>query len=143
LNTNKLTHSLPAKVVERVARDLQIVEATAGDPLRNVKPFSREVWAEIDNELMAKSIDFMKRATAARKPFFLYLPFSMGHTPNLLSKQFAGKSRIRKRIPFWLVPVENVFRRPEKRSSRVVPQERVAQGFNDRLPNSWPAFQVG
>jgi arylsulfatase len=28
------------------------------------------------------------------KPFFLYLPFSMGHTPNLPAKEFAGKSRI-------------------------------------------------
>ena len=28
------------------------------------------------------------------KPFFLYLPFSMGHVPNLPAKEFAGKSRI-------------------------------------------------
>jgi arylsulfatase len=52
------------------------------------------VRAEIDNELVAKSIDFMKRQKAAGKPFFLYLPFSMGHVPNLPSAQFAGKSRI-------------------------------------------------
>jgi arylsulfatase A-like enzyme len=43
---------------------------------------------------VAKSIDFMKRQTAAKKPFFLYLPFSMGHIPNLPSSQFRGKSRI-------------------------------------------------
>ena len=49
---------------------------------------------EIDNELVAKSIDFMRRQTAAKKPFFLYLPFSMGHAPDLPSKQFEGKSRI-------------------------------------------------
>jgi arylsulfatase len=36
----------------------------------------------------------MKRQKAAGKPFFLYLPFSMGHAPNLPSKQFQGKSRI-------------------------------------------------
>ena len=36
----------------------------------------------------------MKRQHAAGKPFFLYLPFSMGHVPNLPSKEFAGKSRI-------------------------------------------------
>jgi arylsulfatase len=36
----------------------------------------------------------MKRQTAARKPFFLYLPFSMGHEPNWPSSQFKGKSRI-------------------------------------------------
>ena len=38
--------------------------------------------------------DFMKRQHAAGKPFFLYLPFSMEHAPNLPSKAFAGKSRI-------------------------------------------------
>ena len=31
---------------------------------------------------------------AAGKPFFLYLPFSMGHVSNLPTKEFAGKSRI-------------------------------------------------
>src|ERR1700740_406585 len=67
---------------------------SGGGPLRPVKPFTREVRAEIDNELVAKSIDFMKRQKAAGKTFFLYLPFSMGHFPNLPSKQFAGKSRI-------------------------------------------------
>ena len=36
----------------------------------------------------------MERQTAAKKPFFLYLPFSMGHIPNLPSSQFKGKSHI-------------------------------------------------
>jgi hypothetical protein len=59
-----------------------------------VKPFTPEVRAEIDNELTDKSIAFMRAQKAAGKPFFLYLPFSMGHSPNYPSKQFAGKSRI-------------------------------------------------
>ena len=62
--------------------------------MHDVKPFTPEVRAEIDNELADKSIDFMKRQHAAGKPFFLYLPFSMGHAPTCPSKQFAGKSRI-------------------------------------------------
>jgi hypothetical protein len=65
-----------------LAEGPQIVEAVADGPLRTVKPYTREVRAEIDTELVAKSIDFMKRQTAAGKPFFLYLPFSMGHFPN-------------------------------------------------------------
>jgi arylsulfatase len=52
------------------------------------------VRANIDNELVDKSIDFMRRQKAAGKPFFLYLPFSMGHAPNLPSARFKGKSRI-------------------------------------------------
>jgi arylsulfatase A-like enzyme len=81
----ELTHSLSAPRDVLLARGPQIVEAVAGGALRNVKPFTPEVRAEIDNELVTKSIDFMRRQTTARKPFFLYLPFSMGHIPNLPS----------------------------------------------------------
>jgi arylsulfatase len=94
VDTIIMTHSMKAPPDVLLAKGPQIVEAVAGGPLRTVKPFTREVRAEIDNELVAKSIDFMKRQKAAGKPFFLYLPFSMGHIPNLPSKPFAGKSRI-------------------------------------------------
>ena len=94
VDTALLTHSMKGTPEELLAKGPHIVEAVAGGPLRAVKPFTRDVKAEIDTELVAKSIDFMKRQTAAGKPFFLYLPFSMGHFPNLPAKQFAGKSRI-------------------------------------------------
>jgi arylsulfatase len=90
----EITHSINAPHAALLAKGPQIVEAVGGGPLRNVKPYTMEVRAEIDNELVAKSIDFMKRQKAAGKPFFLYLPFSMGHLPNVPSAQFAGKSRI-------------------------------------------------
>ena len=57
-------------------------------------PSHRRYELKSITKLVAKSIEFMKRQTAARKPFFLYLPFSMGHIPNLPSSQFKGKSRI-------------------------------------------------
>ena len=93
VDTIEMTRSIPAPRDVLLKRGPQIVEA-AGKELRDVKPFTPEVRAEIDNELVAKSIDFMKRQSAAGKPFFLYLPFSMGHVPNLPSAQFKGKSRI-------------------------------------------------
>jgi arylsulfatase len=94
VSTIELTHSVAATPAELLARGPQIVEATAGGSLRIVKPFSPEVRANIDYELVDKSIDFMRRQKAAGKPFFVYLPFSMGHAPNLPSAQFKGKSRI-------------------------------------------------
>jgi arylsulfatase len=94
VSTAELTHSVAATPAELLARGPQIVEATAGGALRTVKPFTPEVRANIDYELVDKSIDFMRRQKAAGKPFFLYLPFSMGHAPNLPSAQFKGKSRI-------------------------------------------------
>ena len=67
---------------------------TIGGPLRTVKPFTPEVRATIDHELVDKAIAFMRRQQTAGTPFFLYLPFSMGHAPNLPSAPFKGKSRI-------------------------------------------------
>jgi arylsulfatase A-like enzyme len=92
--TIALTHSINEPYEELLKTGPQIVEAKAGGPLQTVKPFTEEVRANIDNELTDKSIDFMRRQKAAGKPFFLYLPFSMGHVPNLPSQQFKGKSRI-------------------------------------------------
>ena len=94
LDTIRLTHAFPEAYLPRIAAETTIVEAATGGPLQSVKPYTPEVRAEIDTELVDKAIDFMKRQHAAERPFFVYLPFSMGHYPNLPSKAFAGKSRI-------------------------------------------------
>ena len=88
--TIALTHSINAPYETLLKTGPQIVEAKAGGPLQTVKPFTADVRANIDNELVDKSIDFMRRQKAAGKPFFLYLPFSMGHAPE---PAFARSSR--------------------------------------------------
>ena len=59
-----------------------------------MKPYTEEVRRDIDWELVDRGIEFMKRQKAAGKPFFLYLPISRTHFPNLPSKRFEGASRI-------------------------------------------------
>ena len=72
----------------------QIVEAKRGEPLKTVKPYTEEVRRGIDWELVERGIDFMTRQKAGNKPFFLYLPISRTHFPNIPSKRFEGRSRI-------------------------------------------------
>lgn len=72
----------------------QIVQAKRGKPLKAVKPYTEEVRREIDWELVDHGVDFIKRQKAANRPFFLYLPISRTHFPNLPSKRFEGASRI-------------------------------------------------
>ncbi|MFI0846056.1 sulfatase-like hydrolase/transferase [Mesorhizobium sp. IMUNJ 23232] len=72
----------------------QIVEAKRGETLAVVKPYTEEVRREIDWELVDRGVDFMTRQKTAGKPFFLYLPISRTHFPNLPSKRFEGASRI-------------------------------------------------
>ena len=75
-------------------RGPQVVEAKRGEPLRTVKPYTADVRREIDWELVDRGVDFMTRQKAAGKPFFLYLPISRTHFPNLPSRRFEGASRI-------------------------------------------------
>jgi len=72
----------------------QIVEAKRDEPLRAMKPYTEQVRREIDWELVERGIDFITRQKALGKPFFLYLPISRTHFPNLPSKRFEGQSRI-------------------------------------------------
>ncbi len=88
------SHSINAPEKYLLEKGPWIMAQKTGGPLEKVKPFTPEVRAEIDNDLTDRSIAFIKQQAAASKPFFLYLPFSMGHAPNYASKQFAGKSRI-------------------------------------------------
>ncbi len=93
VGTEALTHSFDTPYDVLLAKGPQIYEGKANEP-QVVKPYTPEVRSNIDYELVAKSIDFMQRQKAAGKPFFLYLPFSMGHFPNLPAPEFRGESRI-------------------------------------------------
>jgi arylsulfatase A-like enzyme len=75
-------------------RGPQMVEAKRGEPLKAVKPYTAEVRREVDWELVDRGVDFMRRQKATGKPFFLYLPISRTHFPNLPSRRFEGQSRI-------------------------------------------------
>jgi arylsulfatase len=44
----------------------------------------------IDVDLTDKAIGFMKRQTKAKKPFFVYLPYTATHTPVMPHPMYAG-----------------------------------------------------
>ncbi|MEP0713134.1 arylsulfatase [Algoriphagus sp.] len=70
----------------------QIVRATKnGDP-ENVKIYNVENRRLIDEELTDRSIDFITKQVEDKKPFFLYLPYTLAHLPTLPNPKFEGKS---------------------------------------------------
>jgi arylsulfatase A-like enzyme len=89
-----MTHTLNVPESAMVEKGPWLMQQKMGGPLERVKPFTPEVRAEIDNDLTDRTIAFIKQQQAAGKPFFVYLPFSVGHAPNYPSKEFLGKSRI-------------------------------------------------
>lgn len=69
-----------------------IMEGRAGEPSRAVKVYDLDSRRGIDEELVARSCDFMRRQRVAGRPFFLYLPLVHLHFPTLPHPDFAGRT---------------------------------------------------
>ena len=69
-----------------------VMQGVRGGKSKRVKLYDLEARREIDMELMAKTIDFIKRSVKAGKPFYAYVPITQTHLPTIPSKQFAGKT---------------------------------------------------
>ena len=59
---------------------------------KKVRPYRLDYRPLIDRELTNRAISFMKRQTQAKKPFFIYLPYTATHFPTLPHPDFKGKS---------------------------------------------------
>ena len=77
---------------ESGVKGAHIYEGKAGAPPKQVKDYTLEERALIDLEITKRSIDFMKRKTKAKGPFFLFVPYTMTHYPLLPHPEFAGKT---------------------------------------------------
>jgi arylsulfatase len=69
-----------------------VMEGIKGQPARNVHVYDLEARRRIDEELTSKAIDFIKRQSAAGRPFFAYVPLTQLHYPTLPNRQFAGRT---------------------------------------------------
>jgi arylsulfatase len=70
----------------------QIMEGRKGEKSRNVRVYDIEQRRIMDAEITRRTIDFMQRQTAARKPFFAYATITQPHLPTLPNPAFAGKT---------------------------------------------------
>jgi arylsulfatase A-like enzyme len=69
-----------------------IWEGKAGEATHSVKEFNLETRRTIDREVTERAVDFMARSRSARRPFFLYVPFTHIHFPTLPHPEFAGRT---------------------------------------------------
>jgi arylsulfatase len=69
-----------------------IFEGKEGSTPRKVKSYNLKERALIDKDLTDKAIDFMKRQAKAKKPFFVFLPYTQTHYPALPHPDFVGKT---------------------------------------------------
>jgi len=67
-----------------------VMEGKKGGKSSNVKVFDNDERRLIDGELVDRTIDFMKKQTTAKTPFFAYVPITQLHFPNLAHPDFMG-----------------------------------------------------
>jgi arylsulfatase A-like enzyme len=137
------SHSIDVPESALVEKGPWIMQQKAGGPLERVKPFTLEVRAEIDNDLTDRSIAFIRQQNAAGKPFFVYLPFSMGHYPNLPSKQFAGKSRIGQYGDKMMEGDHHVGQVLDLLNELKIDDNTIVVFASDNGPSGWIAREVG
>ena len=69
-----------------------VMSALKGKKAKKVKPYNLDYRPLIDRDLTDKAKDFMERSVTAKKPFFLYLPYTATHFPTMPHPEFKDKS---------------------------------------------------
>ncbi len=69
-----------------------VMEAKKGETPKKMRPYRLDYRPFIDADLTDKAIDFMKRKSRSKKPFFCFLPYTATHYPTRPHPDFAGKS---------------------------------------------------
>jgi arylsulfatase A-like enzyme len=81
------------KVPELLDLPPHILEGRKGQPSKIVMPLDMKVRPIVDGQyLIPKTIEFIKREAAAKKPFFVYLGYSEMHPPVVCNPEFVNKS---------------------------------------------------
>jgi arylsulfatase len=70
----------------------QVVEGRRGEAVRDVAVYDLEMRRRIDADLIARTIDFMRRQVAAGRTFFAYVPLTQLHFPTIPHRDFAGRT---------------------------------------------------
>ena len=68
----------------------QVFDGRKGSAPHGVKVYDRQARLEMDGEITAKAIDFIRRKVGEGKPFFAFLPVTQTHGPVKPSAEFKG-----------------------------------------------------
>jgi arylsulfatase A-like enzyme len=76
-----------------LARDTGIWEASKGAPPRRVKAYTLETRRMLDSEITERGVAYIKAHAKSQQPFFLYMPFTLPHTPTVGSPKYVKPGR--------------------------------------------------
>ncbi len=69
-----------------------VMDGKKGGVPKKVRPYRLDYRPLIDRDLTDRAIKFMKKQNQAKRPFFIYLPYTATHFPTMPHPDFKGKS---------------------------------------------------
>ncbi|MHC4711899.1 MAG: arylsulfatase [Planctomycetota bacterium] len=69
-------------------------QGTLGSPAEEVEEYTLDVRRRIDLDLADRAEEYIKKRATSDVPFFLFIAWTRPHPPNLVTKEFEGRSRI-------------------------------------------------
>jgi arylsulfatase len=69
-----------------------VLDSVKGSDPKQARVYDVEYRPLIDRDLTDRAIKFMKKQSQAKKPFFIYLPYTATHFPTMPHPDFKGKS---------------------------------------------------
>ena len=91
-STDESPYSLLTGFAESGVQETFVMEGRKGKEPKKVRPYRLDYRPLIDGDLTDKAIDFMERQAKAKKPFFVYLPYTATHYPTRPHPDFVGKT---------------------------------------------------
>ncbi len=91
-STDESAYSQLQGFAESGVEETFVMEGRKGKEPKKVRPYRLDYRPFIDGDLTEKAIDFMGRQAKARRPFFVYLPYTATHYPTRPHPDFAGKT---------------------------------------------------
>jgi arylsulfatase len=91
-STDEAAYSELRGFAESGVEETYVMEGRKGREPKKLRPYRLDYRPLIDGDLTEKAIDFMKRQVKAKKPFFLFLPYTATHYPTRPHPDFAGRT---------------------------------------------------
>jgi arylsulfatase len=91
-STDEVMYPTSVQYDPKVASGSFIMEGRKGEKVNKLRPYTIEERPFMDGEFTKRTIDFMKRQTKAKKPFFAFVPYTLPHLPVLPHPDFAGRT---------------------------------------------------
>lgn len=91
-STDESTYSSLNTFKDSGVSETYVLQSVKGHKPERIRPYRLDYRPLIDGDLTDKAIDFIRRQTRAKKPFFAYVPYTATHFPAMAHPDFIGRT---------------------------------------------------